>query len=88
MGEAIQAGMVGVMAGMVDATSSEVRIKMCGGTSRMIPPIPAHVRVDVELTPTTWKWTTISYQKTESTKEGEEGKPQKGGMAVQGPTHV
>ena len=89
MGEAIQAGMVWVMVGMVDATSSEVRIRTCGGTSRMIPPMPAHIRVDVELAPTTRKWTAIRYQKTESAKEERKRSLKRdSGMAVQGPTRV
>jgi hypothetical protein len=59
MGQTIHAGMV-VWMGMIDATSSDVRIRQTyGRTSRMIPPMPAHVGIDIEFAPTTWKWTAI-----------------------------
>jgi len=51
-----------VMMGMIDGTSSEVRIRETyGGTARMIPPMPAHVGIDVEFAPTARKWTAIRF---------------------------
>jgi hypothetical protein len=51
-----------VMMGMIDGTSSEVRIRETyGGTARMIPPMSAHVGIDVEFAPTARKWTAIRF---------------------------
>lgn len=52
-----------VETGVVDATACHVRIwETNRRTSRMIPPMAAHIGVDVELAPTSRKWTAICYR--------------------------
>lgn len=77
MRESVQT--VWVMMGMIDATSSEVRIwQTYGRTARMIPPMPAHIGIDIEFAPTARKWTTIRYRKTLSAMEAREERAEKG----------
>ena len=72
--QTVETGVVGV----VGATAADVWVWETGGcTSGMIPPMPAHIGIDVEFPSTPRKWTTICcgkyYQHGEKHGRGQEG---------------